>query len=95
MMSVVYFTAALAVLALMIPYLVRAVKGPSVFDRMIGLNALGTKVVVLLVLIGLLYERADMFIDIALALFVLNLVTTLLIARYVRERHKEERREWQ
>jgi hypothetical protein len=32
------------------------------------------------------YGRVDMFVDLALALFLLNLFTTLLIARYVRDK---------
>lgn len=71
---------------LTVPYIVRTVKGPTVFDRVIGLNGMGTKVPVLLVLVGLAYERADMFVDLALALFLLNLFTTLLIAKYVEEK---------
>lgn len=68
------------------PYLWRAVVGPTVFDRLAGLNAAGTNVGVLLVLIGAMYGRLDMFVDIAMALFLLNLVATLLIARHLRDR---------
>lgn len=78
----VLFTLAL----LTIPYIVRAIRGPTVFDRVIGLNGMGTKIPVLLVLVGLSYERMDMFVDLALALFLLNLFTTLLIAKYVEEK---------
>jgi multicomponent Na+:H+ antiporter subunit F len=72
------------VLVLMVPFIARVITGPTVFDRVIGLNGAGTLVPVLLVLIGLDYDRTDMFIDLALALFLLNLFTTLLVARYVR-----------
>jgi len=71
------------VLLLTLPYVSRVIKGPTVFDRLQALNALGTKVPVLFVLIGLLYERAAMFIDLAIALFLLNLFTTLLVAKYM------------
>ncbi|MBN01422.1 MAG: pH regulation protein F [Planctomycetaceae bacterium] len=56
------------------------------FDRVIGLNAVGTKVPLLLIMIVLIYERVDMGVDLVLGLFLLNLVTTLLIAKYVREK---------
>jgi len=56
------------------------------FDRVIGLNAVGTKVPLLLIMIVLIYDRVDMGVDLVLALFLLNLVTTLLIAKYVREK---------
>jgi multicomponent Na+:H+ antiporter subunit F len=81
----------LLVLLLMIPFMWRAVVGPTVFDRVVALNGMGTLVPVIIVLIGLLYGRVDMFIDLALALFLLNLFTTLLIARYVRDKSGAKR----
>lgn len=79
------------VLLMTIPFLGRAAAGPTVFDRVVALNAIGSIVPLLLVLVGLVYERVDMFVDLALALFLLNLFTTLLVARYARERDEEER----
>lgn len=79
---------AAAVLIASLPYGLRVIRGPTVFDRLGGLNALGTKVAVLAVLAGVIYERIDMFVDIALGFFLLNIVTTLLIAIYMR-RFKE------
>jgi multisubunit Na+/H+ antiporter MnhF subunit len=49
---------------------------------------------VLMILVGLMYDRVDMFVDVAIALFLLNLFTTLLIGRYVRDKAEEaDRRE--
>lgn len=89
-MSLLFNVATLIVLALMIPFLGRALAGPTVFDRVLALNAMGTLVPVLLILVGLIYDREEMFVDLALALFLLNLFTTLLIARYVRDRRARE-----
>ena len=77
-------------LLLMVPFIGRAIVGPTIFDRVVALNGMGTMIPVLLVLIGLLYNREDMFVDMALALFLLNLFMTLLIARYVRDKVVEE-----
>jgi multicomponent Na+:H+ antiporter subunit F len=74
--------------------LYRAVFGPTVLDRIIGANAIGSKTVVLLVLIGLLYERVDMFVDIALAYALLNFLAVLAASRYFQKRkglYKEPR----
>jgi multicomponent Na+:H+ antiporter subunit F len=79
---------ALIVLCLTIPFIGRVISGPTIFDRVVALNGMGTLLPVLLIIAGLLYDRVDMFLDLALALFLLNLFTTLLIARYVR--HKVE-----
>lgn len=78
-----------AIVLLAIPYLARVRVGPNLFDRVVGLNAIGTMIPLLLVLTGLLYRRLDMFVDIALAVLLLNQFTTLLIARYIRKRETE------
>lgn len=71
---------------LMVLSLYRGVVGPTVVDRLIGVNAIGSKTVVLLVLIGLLYDRIDMFVDIALAYAMLNFIAVLGVSRYFQKR---------
>jgi multicomponent Na+:H+ antiporter subunit F len=66
--------------------LYRAVFGPTVLDRLLGTNAIGSKTVVLLVLIGLIYNRVDMFVDIALAYAMLNFIAVLAASRYFQKR---------
>lgn len=60
----------------------RVVKGPTVFDRLLGAGAIGTKTLVLILLLGHLFGRLDMFIDIALAYSILNFISSLIIAKY-------------
>jgi multicomponent Na+:H+ antiporter subunit F len=84
-------TAALIVLLLTLPFIMRAIRGPTVFDRVVALNGVGTIVPVIMIIIGLVYGRVDMFVDMALAMFLLNLFTTLLIARYVRDKTRSPR----
>jgi multicomponent Na+:H+ antiporter subunit F len=64
-------------------YLYRVVQGPTVFDRVLGLNGISTKAIILLVLLGTLYQRLDMFVDIAVGYALLNLVGTLAAAKYL------------
>ncbi len=61
----------------------RVVKGPSVFDRLVGVNAIATKTIVLIILIGYVYGRIDMFIDITLAYAILGFVGSIAIAKYM------------
>ncbi|WP_234572687.1 monovalent cation/H+ antiporter complex subunit F [Rhodohalobacter sp. 614A] len=63
--------------------LVRVLKGPTVFDRLLATNAIATKTIVLICLIGFLYGRIDMFIDITLAYAILGFVGSVVIAKYV------------
>ncbi|HDZ90264.1 MAG: pH regulation protein F [Deltaproteobacteria bacterium] len=71
---------------LMVLSLYRAVIGPTVLDRLIGANAIGSKTTVLLVLIGLMFHRVDMFVDIALAYAMLNFIAVLAASRYFQKR---------
>lgn len=64
----------------------RVVRGPTVFDRLLGANTIATKTIVLICLIGFLYERIDMFIDITLAYAVLGFIGSLAIAKYLTAR---------
>ena len=67
-------------------YLYRVLRGPTVFDRVLGLNAISTKAIILLVVMGTVYERVDMFVDISTGYALLNLVSSLAIAKYLEER---------
>ncbi|CAB5160163.1 Na(+) H(+) antiporter subunit F [Olavius algarvensis associated proteobacterium Delta 3] len=66
--------------------LYRAVFGPTVLDRLIGVNAIGSKTTVMLILVGLLYNRVDMFVDIALAYALLNFIAVLAASRYFQKK---------
>ena len=66
--------------------LYRAVFGPTVLDRLIGVNAIGSKTTALLILIGLIYHRVDMFVDIALAYAMLNFIAVLAASRFFHKR---------
>jgi multicomponent Na+:H+ antiporter subunit F len=79
----VWFATSLLALVLALP-LYRVVKGPSVFDRLLGAGVLGTKIVTLILLIGELFGRLDMFIDIALAYAILNFIGAIAVAKYMR-----------
>ena len=71
---------------LMVVYLYRVVRGPSVFDRVLGLNGISTKAIVLLVVIGTVNERVEMFVDISTGYALLNLVSALAVAKFLEER---------
>lgn len=60
----------------------RIATGPSVFDRTIGAGLIGTDAILVLVLVGFLYDRIDMFIDLALAYGMLNFIGIVALAKY-------------
>jgi multicomponent Na+:H+ antiporter subunit F len=69
--------------------LYRIAAGPTLFDRTIGAGLIGTNAVLMLVLIGVIYQRVDMFIDLALTYALLNFVGVVALAKYF-ERRREE-----
>ncbi|MFB3071415.1 MAG: monovalent cation/H+ antiporter complex subunit F [Nitrospirales bacterium] len=77
---------AFSIVILIVVYLYRVIQGPTVFDRVLGLNGISTKSIILLVLIGTIYERVDMFIDISTGYALLNLVGSLAVAKYLEHR---------
>ncbi len=85
-MSTFFLYTALFLCFLMLFSLYRALFGPSVLDRLIGVNAIGSKTVILLLLIGFLYHRVEMFVDIALAYAFLNFIAVLAASRYFHKR---------
>jgi len=64
-------------------YLYRVLKGPTIFDRVLGLNGISTKAIILLIVMGVYFERVDMFIDISTGYALLNLVGALAVAKYL------------
>ncbi|HDD35192.1 MAG TPA: hypothetical protein ENF30_00150 [Candidatus Desulfofervidus auxilii] len=60
----------------------RALLGPTTFDRIISVGIIGTMTIVILVLMGFIYERPDMFVDLALVYAILNFTGTLIFAKY-------------
>ena len=62
--------------------LIRAISGPTVFDRVLALNLIGTKTILLIAVLGFATDRYD-FIDIALVYAVLNLIGTIAVLRYL------------
>ncbi|MUM78074.1 pH regulation protein F [Pseudodesulfovibrio sp. F-1] len=80
----------IVLMGIMLMPLYRAVVGPTTLDRLMGMNAIGSKTVALIVIIGLVFERVDMFVDIALAYAMLNFIAVLAASRYL---HKRGRRD--
>ena len=78
-----FSAAALLLLATLALLLVRALKGPTVFDRLLASNTIGTVAVLLLAVIGFLTGRPD-FLDLALVYGLLNIVGTIAVLKFFR-----------
>ena len=82
-----FFLFVLAVLVVLIgAYLYRVLQGPTIFDRVLGLNGISTKAIILLIVMGIVYERVEMFIDISTGYALLNLVGALAVVKYLEQK---------
>ncbi len=84
-----FAAAMVGVLATMLLALVRALKGPTVYDRVLAVNMFGTKTVLLLSVIGFLTGRPD-FLDLGLVYALINFIGTIAILKYVSTAGEEE-----
>jgi multicomponent Na+:H+ antiporter subunit F len=77
-----FAAASIAVLVAILLYVIRALLGPTAFDRILAMNAMGTKTVILVSLLGFVYERPD-FLDIALVYALINFLATMAILKFI------------
>jgi multicomponent Na+:H+ antiporter subunit F len=87
-----YLIASLAILVTMALALVRALLGPSVYDRVLAVNMFGTKTALLLSVVAFLYGRPD-FLDLALAYALINFVGVLAVLQFFQKRATNRRGE--
>ncbi len=80
-----YYVATIAMLVTMALALIRALLGPSIYDRVLAANMFGTKTVLLLSVVAFLYGRPD-FLDLALAYALINFIGVLAVLEFIRLR---------
>ena len=62
--------------------LYRVAVGKTIFDRIIAAGLVGTNGFILLTLIGFIFKRIDMFVDLAIAYALLNFVIVIVLGKY-------------
>ncbi|MXY60396.1 MAG: pH regulation protein F [Chloroflexi bacterium] len=86
----VLFVAVLAVaVAINAALFYRLLVGRTPFDRLLAAAAIGTNAVILLVFIGFVFERPDMFVDLALSYALLNFIGTVVVGKYLETRQHQ------
>lgn len=63
----------------------RAIKGPKAADRLIAINVIGTKTVVLICILSFILKETY-FIDVVLVYALISFVSSLVIARHIENR---------
>ncbi len=78
-----FLAAAAALIAAMILALARAFAGPTVYDRILAVNHIGSQTVLLIAVMGFVTGRPD-FLDISLLYALINFVATIAVLRYIK-----------
>lgn len=78
-----FAAAAIALLVTLVLAVFRAIAGPSVFDRVLAANTVGTVAMLLLAVLGFLTGRPE-FLDLAIVYGLLNVVGTIAVLKYFR-----------
>jgi len=64
--------------------------GPTPYDRLIGLSVFSNKVLVVLLLLGVFYEKVSFFLDLAIGYALLNFIGIVVTTRFLRMREQDE-----
>ncbi len=81
-MNAFFLGAAIAILVSASLALLRAVRGPTVIDRIVAVNVVGTKTIAVILLMGLIHGQVEFFIDIAFTYALINFIGTLAFSKY-------------
>lgn len=87
-----YYVVTIALIITMALALIRALIGPTVYDRVLTVNMFGTKTVLLLSVIAFLGGRPD-FLDLALAYALINFIGVLAVLEFFKSREARRRQE--
>ncbi len=72
-----------AIIAALVLVVIRAVRGPTVFDRVLAANSVGTLAILLLTVLGFLNGRPE-WLDLGITYGLLNVISTLAILKFFR-----------
>jgi len=79
----VYVVSVLLVFLTMALALVRALKGPTIYDRILAVNVIGTKTVLVVALISVFSGNGDL-VDVALVYALINFLAVIAVLKLVR-----------
>lgn len=80
-MLVIYVITALAVILTMFFAMARGLNGPTLYDRILAVNAFGAMTVLMIAVLGFLMGRPD-FLDIALVYALINFIGTIAVLKF-------------
>jgi multicomponent Na+:H+ antiporter subunit F len=78
------FTAvAIAIVVISMVNVLRLTIGPTVFDRTLAVAAIGANTIALVSVMGFMFARPEMFVDVAIAYSLLAFIGVVVLAKYL------------
>ncbi len=81
-----FIAASAAIIVAMVMTIIRVIYGPTIYDRILGVNVFGTKALLLIAVLGFLTGRPE-FLDIALVYALINFIGTIAILKFFKFAH--------
>ena len=73
----------IGILILTMLMLYKLFRGPGIFDRFIGILVMATNVILILILIGFVDGRRDMYVDVAISYGILGFISSVILAKFI------------
>ena len=70
---------------------IRLIKGPSIWDRLLGMNIVATKIVIIIIVYASIYETAFL-LDFAIIYVLSGFIGTIYIALFFADRKRRRKR---
>lgn len=86
MMETFFLCIMIGIIALTFLMLIFLFMGNTVYDKLIGILVMSTKVILILILIGFVDGRRDMYVDIAISYGILGFLSSVILAKFLGER---------
>lgn len=83
LMQILFTTMLVGTILMIGLMLIRVFKGPSVFDRLNGIFVIGIDVIMVILFVGFVDGRIDMYVDIAISYGLLGFLSTVMIAKFL------------
>ena len=79
-------------LGLLVPYLARVIKGPSVWDRLLGMNLILSKTIIIIILFASIFNMTFL-LDFAIIYALSGFIGTIFLALFLSQRNMQKDRE--
>ena len=87
-----FLAVSIAIIIVLVLALVRAFLGPTLFDRILAVNVFGTKIVLLVAVLGVVSDQSS-FVDIALVYALINFISIIAVLRFFEYDRRTRERE--